>query len=188
MDQFRLKISPQNEKTDQRSGRRRIEKMVDHFRNFQNSSLHLKMTNFSNPSRWAISLSRKILCEIHKKMHNLKMRGAASSPDDFEHRFGLIWDTKARYKCLIIQQPSDMSRKTDFLAVLKNTPTILSCDGVFHLFQRKNKKRNFDGTERSVQNSVYTTDLNSRPFDHQSNVLKLKNGDFLVKCGRNVAF
>ena len=31
-----------------------------------------------------------------------------------------------------------------------------SCDGVFHLFQRKNKKRNFDGTERSVQNSVYT--------------------------------
>ena len=50
-----------------------------------------------------------------------------------------------------------MSRKTDFLLVLENTPTILSCDGVLSLFQRKDKKRNFDGTERSVQNSVYTT-------------------------------
>ena len=29
MDQFHLKISPKNEKTDRRSGRRRIEKMVE---------------------------------------------------------------------------------------------------------------------------------------------------------------
>ena len=52
---------PQNEKADRRSGRRRIFKMVDHFETSMKSSLHLKMTNFSNPSRWAISLSRKIL-------------------------------------------------------------------------------------------------------------------------------
>ena len=45
-----------------------------------------------------------------------------------------------------------------FLPVLGNTPTILFCDGVFRLFQRKNKKRNFDGTERVVQNSVYTAE------------------------------
>ena len=63
--------------------------MVDHFEAFKKSSLQLKMTNFSNPSRWTTSLSRKILREIHKKLHNLKMRGSASSPDDFEHRFGL---------------------------------------------------------------------------------------------------
>ena len=61
MGQFHLKISPKNEKNDRRSGRRRIKKMVDHFFIFQKNSLHLKMTNFSNPSRWAISLSRKIL-------------------------------------------------------------------------------------------------------------------------------
>ena len=36
---------------------------MDHFETFKKSSLHLKMTNFSNPSRWAISLSRKILRE-----------------------------------------------------------------------------------------------------------------------------
>ena len=56
MGQFHLKISPKNEKTDRRSGRRRIEKMVDHFGAFQNSSLHLKMTNFSNPSGGSIDL------------------------------------------------------------------------------------------------------------------------------------
>ena len=52
-------IYPRNEKTDRKTGRRRIEKMVDHFRNFQNSSLHLKTTNFSNPSRWAIFIISK---------------------------------------------------------------------------------------------------------------------------------
>lgn len=60
---------PQNEKADRRSGRRRIFKMVDHFETFKKSSLHLKMTNFSNPSRWAISLSRKILRKILYKLY-----------------------------------------------------------------------------------------------------------------------
>ena len=50
---------PRNEKTDQKTGRRRIEKMVDHFRNFQKSSLHLKITNFSNPPRWGASAISK---------------------------------------------------------------------------------------------------------------------------------
>lgn len=67
------KNQPQNEKADQRSGQRRIFKMVDHFGDFQNSSLLLKMTKFSNPSRWATSSSRKILREIHKNSHNLKI-------------------------------------------------------------------------------------------------------------------
>ena len=48
MAQFSLKISPGNEKADQRSGRRRIFKMVDHFFIFQKNSLHLKMANFSS--------------------------------------------------------------------------------------------------------------------------------------------
>ena len=88
-------------------------KMVDHFRDFSNTSLNLKKTNFSNLSRWAISLSRKILREIHKELHNFKMKGARFvlrldsysvnfynsmrpqrklhnlSPDDSEYRLGL---------------------------------------------------------------------------------------------------
>ena len=42
---------PRNEKTDQKTGRRRIEKMVDHFFIFQKNSLHLKMANFSSLKR-----------------------------------------------------------------------------------------------------------------------------------------
>ena len=45
---------PRNEKTDQKTGRRRIFKMVEHFFIFQKNSLNLKTANFSNPSRWAI--------------------------------------------------------------------------------------------------------------------------------------
>ncbi len=63
MDQFHLKISPKNEKADQRSGRRRIFKMVDHFFIFQKNSLHLKMANFSSLKRRSIFTSRKILRE-----------------------------------------------------------------------------------------------------------------------------
>ena len=51
----------------------RAHEKVDHFGDFQNSSLLLKMTKFSNPSRWATSLSRKILREIRKNSHNLKI-------------------------------------------------------------------------------------------------------------------
>ena len=84
----------------------------------------------------------------HRKLHNL-------SPDDFKHSFGLMG-----YKSLLqmFNNPVslDVSRKTDFLPVLANTPAILSCEGVYSRFQRENKKRNFDRTERSVQNSVYT--------------------------------
>ena len=56
------------------------EKHLDHFFIFQKNSLHLKMANFSSLKR-SIFTSRKILREIHKKLHNLKMRGGASSPD-----------------------------------------------------------------------------------------------------------
>ena len=52
---------------------RKFDHIVDHLEAFQKSSLHFKTTNFSNPSRWATSLSRKILREIHKKSHNLKI-------------------------------------------------------------------------------------------------------------------
>ena len=62
-DQFSLKISPENEKTDQKTGRRRIFKMVDHFFIFQKNSLHLKMANFSSLKRRSIFTSRKILRE-----------------------------------------------------------------------------------------------------------------------------
>ena len=48
-----------------------------------------KLRIFQIPPDGVLQQSRKILCEIHKKLHNLKMRGSASSPDDFEHRFGL---------------------------------------------------------------------------------------------------
>ena len=48
MDQFSLKSAPKR-------------KSRPEVRSAENFSLHLKMTNFSNPSRWAISLSRKIL-------------------------------------------------------------------------------------------------------------------------------
>ena len=57
-------IYPQNEKTDQKTGRRRIKKMVDHFFIFQKNSLHLKMANFSSLKRRSIFTSRKILREI----------------------------------------------------------------------------------------------------------------------------
>ena len=43
--------------------------MVDHFEAFKKSSLQLKTTNFSNPSRWATSLSWKILREILYKLY-----------------------------------------------------------------------------------------------------------------------
>ena len=57
-------IYPRNEKTDQKTGRRRIEKMVEHFEAFQKSSLHLKTANFSSLKRITNSSSRKILREI----------------------------------------------------------------------------------------------------------------------------
>ena len=57
------KNQPQNEKADQRSGQRRIFKMVDHFFIFQKNSLHLKMANFSSLKRRSIFTSRKILRE-----------------------------------------------------------------------------------------------------------------------------
>ena len=63
MDQFCLKISHKNEKTDRRSGRQRIKKMVDHFFIFQKNSLHLKLANFSSLKRRSIFTSRKILRE-----------------------------------------------------------------------------------------------------------------------------
>ena len=44
-------IYPRNEKTDQKTGRWRILKMVDHFFIFQKNSLHLKMANFSSLKR-----------------------------------------------------------------------------------------------------------------------------------------
>ena len=52
-------IYPRNEKTDQKTDRRRIKKMVDHFFIFQKNSLNLKTANFSNPSRWAIFIISK---------------------------------------------------------------------------------------------------------------------------------
>ena len=57
-------IYPRNEKTDQKTGRWRILKMVDLFEAFQKFSLHLKTANFSSLKRAAISSSRKILREI----------------------------------------------------------------------------------------------------------------------------
>ena len=33
----------------------------------------------------------------------------------------------------------DVSRKTDFLPVLANTPAILSCEGVYSRFQRESQ-------------------------------------------------
>ena len=41
--------------------------------------------------------------------------------------------------------PLGREQKTDFLVVLKNTPTMLFCDGVYNLFLRENKKRNLTG-------------------------------------------
>ena len=55
---------PQNEKTDQKTGRRRIFKMVEHFEAFWNFSLRLKTANFSSLKWAAISSSRKILREL----------------------------------------------------------------------------------------------------------------------------
>ena len=55
---------PRNEKTDQKTGRRRIFKMVEHFEDFQKSSLYLKTANFSSLKWAAISSSRKILREM----------------------------------------------------------------------------------------------------------------------------
>ena len=52
-------IFPRDEKADPKTGRQRIKKMVDHFRTFQNFSLHLKMTNFSSPSRWGVPVISK---------------------------------------------------------------------------------------------------------------------------------
>ena len=54
---------PQNKKNDQKTGRRRILKMVEHFFIFQKNSLHLKMENFSSLKRRSIFTSRKILRE-----------------------------------------------------------------------------------------------------------------------------
>ncbi len=55
---------PRNEKTDQKTGRRRILKMVEHFEAFWNFSLRLKTANFSSLKWAAISSSRKILLEM----------------------------------------------------------------------------------------------------------------------------
>lgn len=58
--------------------------------------------------------------------------------------------------------------------IFQRPPTILSCNEVFRQFQRKNKKRNFDGIERSVQNSVYTASLcRSREFYLQELIVNL---------------
>ena len=43
--------------------------------------------------------------------------------------------------------PSDVNWKTEFMPVLKNTPTIRSCDGVFSLLQRKNKNGTLTGAK-----------------------------------------
>ena len=59
------------------------------------------------------------------------------SLDDFEHSFGLKLGYKSLVQMFQIGYPANVSGKTDFPPVLKNTPTILSCDGVFSLFQRK---------------------------------------------------
>ncbi len=55
---------PQNEKTDQKTGRRRIFKMVVVRGLWTNFSLHLKTANFSSLKWAAISSSRKILREM----------------------------------------------------------------------------------------------------------------------------
>lgn len=59
------------------------------------------------------------------------------SLDDFEHSFWLKLGYKSLVQMFQIRYPANVSGKTDFPPVLKNTPTILSCDGVFSLFQRK---------------------------------------------------
>ena len=56
--------------------------IVDHFETFKKSSLLLKTANFSNTPRLAISLSRKILREIYKELHNLKMRSVLSTREE----------------------------------------------------------------------------------------------------------
>ena len=57
--------------------------MVDHFGDFQKNSLNLKTANFSNPSRWLFSLSRKILHEIHKKflIHTVHQTASTNRTD-----------------------------------------------------------------------------------------------------------
>ena len=70
----------------------------------------------------------------HRKQHKLSL-------NDFKRSFGLY----GIQKCFIIRGHSYVSRKTDFLPVLKNTPPSLSFNGVVCLFQRENKKRNLDG-------------------------------------------
>ena len=42
----------------------------------------------------------------------------------------------------------------------ENTPTFLSCHGVYGLFSTEKKKRNFDELQRVVPNSVHTAFLN----------------------------
>ena len=59
------------------------------------------------------------------------------SLDDFEHSFWLKLGYKSLVQMFQIRYPANVSGKTDFPPVLKNTPTNLSCDGVFSLFQRK---------------------------------------------------
>ena len=46
--------------------------MVDHFETFMKSSLHLKMTNFSNPSRWGASAISKTSPRESKIFSNSK--------------------------------------------------------------------------------------------------------------------
>ena len=70
-DQFSLKISPRNEKTDQKTGRRRILKMVQVRRSWTNFSPPSENANFPTLSRWGCPSSRKILWEIRKNSHDL---------------------------------------------------------------------------------------------------------------------
>lgn len=56
----------------------------------QNFSLHLKTTIFSNSSRWAISLSRKILCEIPCSLHNSLIRHSPFNPSSWQLRLPII--------------------------------------------------------------------------------------------------
>ena len=64
---------PQNKKNDQKTGRRRILKMVQVRRSWTNFSPPLKNANFPTPSRWGCPPSRKFLREIRKNSHNFKI-------------------------------------------------------------------------------------------------------------------
>ena len=61
-----------NKKADRKPDRLKI-RMVDHFEAFLKSSLHLKTTNFSNPSRWAIFIISKNSLRDHLKIRTSRL-------------------------------------------------------------------------------------------------------------------